>query len=60
METRTKEVGWKKLLGGGPELNGLKSALRPPLKESDMNERLNCTVGGTWDDSHFHRHFNTA
>ena len=41
METRTKEVGWKKLLGGGPELNGLKSALRPPLKESDMNERLN-------------------
>ena len=36
-----KDVGWKKLLVSGPELNGLQSALRPPLKESDMTERLN-------------------
>jgi len=41
MEARTKEMRWKKVLGGGPELNGLESALRPPLKESDTTERLN-------------------
>ena len=41
METRKKEVGWKRFLVGDPELSGLQSALRPLLKESDMTQRLN-------------------
>ena len=40
-----KEVGWKRFLVGGPELNGFQFALRPPCRRKV-------------DNSHFHKNFN--